>query len=106
MAALVPVSDFARQPDVGAFLMRVVGEAMAATFVLPKLKDTMERLVAKGSAHDRVSSVLASLTALHRIDPPPLNGSILKYGFCHEGGPRDGPKETQARRDRHEASTG
>ena len=63
----LPVSDFARQPDVGAFLMRVVGEAVAATFVLPELKDTMERLVAKGSAHDRVSSVLASLSALHRI---------------------------------------
>lgn len=68
----LPVSDFAHQPDVGAFLMRVVGEAMAATFVLPELRDTMERLVAKGSAHDRVSSVLASLSALHRIVGRPV----------------------------------
>lgn len=68
----LPVSDFARQSDIGAFLMRVVGEAMAATFVLPELKDTMERLVAKGSAHDRVSSVLASLSGLHRIVGRPV----------------------------------
>ena len=68
----LPVSEFACQPDVGAFLMRVVGEVMAATFVLPELKDTMERLVAKGSAHDRVSSVLASLSALHRIVGRPV----------------------------------
>lgn len=66
------VADYARQPDVGAFLMRVVWEAMAATFVLPELKNTLERLVAKGSAHDRVSSVLASLTALHRIIGRPV----------------------------------
>lgn len=77
----LPVSDFARQPDIGAFLMRVAGEVMAATFVVPDLKDTMERLVAKGSAHDRVSSVLASLSALHRIVGRPvvrLDGAAVK----------------------------
>lgn len=66
------VSDFVRQSDIGAFLMRVVGEAMAATFVLPEFKDTMGRLFAKGSAHDRVSSVLASLSGLHRIVGQPV----------------------------------
>jgi len=78
----LPVSDFAHQPDIGTFLMRVVGEAMAATFVLPRLEDAMGRLVAKGSAHDRVSSVLASLSALHRIAGRPivrLDGASKDY---------------------------
>lgn len=78
----LPVSDFARQPDIGAFLMQVVGEAMAATFVLPRLQEAMERLVAKGSAHDRISSVLASLSALHRIAGRPvvrLNGAAKDF---------------------------
>lgn len=78
----LPVSDFSRQPDIGAFLMQVVGEAMAATFVLPRLKEAMERLIAKGSAHDRVSSVLASLSAVHRIAGRPvirLDGAAKDY---------------------------
>jgi hypothetical protein len=63
----LPVRDFARQSDIGAFLIQVVAETLAAAFVLPDLKDTLERLFARGNAHDRVSSVLASLSGLQRI---------------------------------------
>lgn len=68
----LPVWDFARQSDIGAFLMRVVSEALAATFVLPDLKASLERLFARGNAHDRVSSVLASLSGLRRIAGRPV----------------------------------
>jgi hypothetical protein len=47
--------------------MQVVGEVLAAAFVLSDLRDTVERLFAGGNAHDRVSSVLASLTSTHRL---------------------------------------
>lgn len=78
----LPVSNYARQPDIGAFLMQVVAEALAATFVLPGLNSVMERLLARGGAHDRVSSVLASLSALHRIVGRPvvrLGGASRDY---------------------------
>ena len=68
----LPVWDFARQSDIGAFLIRVVSEALAATFVLPDLEASLEGLFARGNAHDRVSSVLASLSGLQRIAGRPV----------------------------------
>lgn len=55
------------QSEVGQFLMQLVGEVLAAAFVMPDLKRTLEQLFAKGNAHDRVSSVLASLNCLQRL---------------------------------------
>jgi hypothetical protein len=63
----LPIADFTRQPEIGAFLMRVVGEALAATFMLPDLGTTLERVFARGNVHDRVSSVLGSLSGVPRI---------------------------------------
>ena len=60
-------ADFARQSDIGAFLIQVAGETLAATFSLPGLKQAVERVFARGNAHDRVSSVLAALSGVQRI---------------------------------------
>lgn len=79
----LPVWEFGRQSDIGAFLMRVVGEVVAAAFVLPDLKASLERLFARGNAHDRVSSVLASLSGLQRIS----GRAVVRIG----GGCRDFP---------------
>lgn len=68
----LPVWDFGRQSYIGTFLMQVVLEALAAAFVLPDLKASLERLFARGNAHDRVSSVLASLSGLQRIAGRPV----------------------------------
>lgn len=81
----LPVWDFARQSDIGAFLIQVVAETLAATFVLPDLKDALERLFARGNAHDRVSSVLASLSGLQRIAGRPVvrvDGGGRNYPLC------------------------
>jgi hypothetical protein len=59
--------EFARQSEHGHFLIRVAGEALAAAFVLPDLKVTLNRVFAHGEAHDRVAVVMASLTCLERI---------------------------------------
>lgn len=58
---------FEQQSEFGKFLMRVVGEVFAATFVLKDFGDTFERLFELGGAHDRISIVLASLNAVRRI---------------------------------------
>ena len=63
----LPPQSFERQNEIGRFLMQVVGEVLAAAFVLSDLKDTVERLFAGGNAHDRVSIVLASLNSIHRL---------------------------------------
>jgi hypothetical protein len=60
-------ADFARQGDIGSFLMQVAGEMLAATFTPFRLKEALERVFARGSAHDRVSSVLAALSGPQRI---------------------------------------
>ena len=75
----------------------------AAAVIVGLSPATIYAAAAKGRIELRK---LGGRTLVPTPDPPPLNGSILKYGFDHEGGPRDGPKETQARRDRHEASAG
>lgn len=69
--SLLP-ADFARQSDIGAFLIEVVGETLAATFSLLGLKQAVERVFARGNAHDRVSSVLAALTGVQRICGKPV----------------------------------
>lgn len=79
----LPVWDFPRQPDIGAFLIQVVGEMLAATFALPNLKDALWRLFDRGNAHDRVSSVLGSLSGLQRIAGRP----VVRL----DGGDRDYP---------------
>ncbi|MEQ1514943.1 MAG: hypothetical protein ABL931_00470 [Usitatibacteraceae bacterium] len=60
-------SDFSRQSDFGQFLLRIVADMLAATFVMPDVKATLERLFHRGNAHDRVASVLGSLSGLHRL---------------------------------------
>src|SRR5690606_872520 len=51
-----------------------------------------------------MSSALDQFATIPRRDPPPLNGSTLKYGFDQED--HDGKQARQARRDCHEASAG
>lgn len=85
----LPVWEFGRQSDIGAFLMRVVCEAVAAAFVLPDLKASLERLFARGNAHDRVSSVLASLSGLQRISGRPV---VRVDGGCRDFPMRDRPE--------------
>lgn len=60
-------ADFARQGDIGSFLMQVAGQTLAATFAPVGLQVAVERVFARGNAHDRVSSVLAALNGLPRV---------------------------------------
>lgn len=60
-------ADFSRQSEFGRFLMQAVGEVLAATFVMPHFKATFERLFVRGNAHDRISSVLGSLSGAQRL---------------------------------------
>lgn len=69
---LLPPADFARQSDIGSFLMQVVGQTLAATFAPVGLKEAVERVFARGNAHDRVSSVLAALSGVQRISGQPV----------------------------------
>lgn len=65
-------ADFARQGDVGSFLMQVAGQTLAATFAPVGLQGAVERVFARGNAHDRVSSVLAALSGVQRISGQPV----------------------------------
>lgn len=85
----LPIWEFGRQPDIGAFLMRVVSEAAAAAFVLPDLKASLERMFSLGNAHDRVSSVLASLSGLQRMSGRPV---VRLDGDCRDFPMRNHPE--------------
>jgi hypothetical protein len=81
--------DFGRQSELGSFLIRVAGEALAATFVLPDLKATLLRVFGKGDAHARVSSVMGSLTSLQRITGKAV--ARLEDQDCRDYPPRAAP---------------
>jgi PAS domain S-box-containing protein len=81
-------------------LIRLQTRTIKDEDVVEKLNRMLERVDALATVHRRLYQ------AEDVTDPPPLNGSILTYGFDHDGGPRNGPEETQARRDRHEAPAG
>ena len=68
----LPPVDFARQSDIGSFLIQVVGQTLAATFAPVGLKEAVERVFVRGNAHDRVSSVLAALSGVQRLSGKPV----------------------------------
>lgn len=64
--------DFARQKDLGHFLIQVASEILAAAFFVPDIEATLLKLFEQGDAHARVSCVMGSMTSLERITGKPV----------------------------------